>query len=113
MMITIIIAILIVGSNNDKNNKIRTTIIPHARAHPVIPMQHARAANDGKSPNGRLYRKIKHRTMYFNGKTTLYIYIRNIIIQEGIGTPIKTNDRLRRRRVDKRKITPRAAGGRL
>lgn len=60
-----------------------------------------------------LYRKIKHRTMYFNGTTTLYIDIRNIIIQEGIGTPIKTNDRLRRRRVDKRKITPRADGGRL
>jgi len=47
----------------------------------------------------------------------LCIYIGNIIIiQEGmyIGTPIKTNDRLRRRRrVDKRKTTSRAGGGRL
>lgn len=46
-----------------------------ALAHPGIPMQHARTVNDHKSPNGRQYRKIKHRTMYFNGTIVLYKYI--------------------------------------
>jgi len=66
------------------------------------------------------YRKIKHRTMYFNGlynrSVNIYIYIHTHIIlpYRKVGTSIKTNDRRRRRRrVDKRKTTLRARGGRL